>query len=59
MNIENLKLLKMNLKHGDYNGNDIMQAWIAIDELIKLIEWRDNAFKAHPNIDLDIDFLCK
>jgi hypothetical protein len=61
MDIEDLKLLKMKLKQGDYDGNDIMQAWIAIDELIQLREWRDalsalvRAFEAHPNIDLNND----
>jgi len=57
MENDELKLLKMKLKQGDYNGVDIMQAWLAIDELIELREWRDKAFDAHPNIDIDIEHL--
>ena len=33
---EELKLLKLSLKSGEYDGTHIMQAWIAVDELIKL-----------------------
>lgn len=58
MDTEDLKLLRMKLKQGDYDGNDIMQAWIAIDELVELRQWRDKAFDAHPNIDLDIEHLA-
>lgn len=35
LEIEGLELLRIKLKQGDYDGVDIMQAWIAIDELIK------------------------
>jgi hypothetical protein len=35
----------------------IMRAWLAIDELRELRVWRDKAFKAHPNLDLDIEAL--
>ena len=58
MKAEDLKLLRIKLKQGDYDGADIMQAWIAIDELIELREFRDKAFQAHPNIDLDIEYLA-
>jgi hypothetical protein len=30
-----LELVRMNLKCGDYDGVDIMRAWIAIDDLLK------------------------
>lgn len=49
MEAEDLKFLRMKLKQSDYDWVDIMQAWIAIDELIKLREFRDKAFQAHPN----------
>lgn len=52
-----LKILRMKLKQGDYDGADIMRAWLAIDELIELRAWRDNAFQAHSNIDIDIESL--
>tara|TARA_R110000772_G_scaffold262274_1_gene381278 strand:+ start:109 stop:291 length:183 start_codon:yes stop_codon:yes gene_type:complete len=32
--IEDLKYLRTKLKCGEYDGTDIMQAWIAIDQLI-------------------------
>ncbi len=32
---DELKYLKMQLKHGEYDGLDIMQAWLAIDELLR------------------------
>lgn len=38
MRTEELKVLRMRLKSGEYDGEHIMQAWIAIDELIKLRE---------------------
>jgi hypothetical protein len=34
-NKEDLKLLRAKLKSGEYDGSDIMQAWIAVDELMK------------------------
>lgn len=34
--VEGLRLLRTKLKSGEYDGADIMQAWIAIDELIAL-----------------------
>ena len=54
---EELKVLIMRLKSGEYDGVHIMQAWVAIDELIELREFREKAFDAHPNIDLDIEGL--
>jgi len=36
MKTEELKVLRMRLKSGEYDGTDIMQAWTAIDELIEL-----------------------
>jgi hypothetical protein len=35
LDIEGLESLRMKLKLGEYDGVDIMEAWIAIDELIK------------------------
>ena len=40
---DELKYLKMQLKHGEYDGLDIMQAWLAIDELLELRSWREKA----------------
>ena len=50
-----MEALKVRLKTGEYSGADIMSAWIAIEDLIELIDFREKAFLAHPNIDLDID----
>jgi hypothetical protein len=47
--------LKHKLKSGEYDGADLMYAWIALDELIELREFRDKAFLAYPNIDIDIE----
>jgi hypothetical protein len=58
MDSDGLKLVRMNLKSGEYDGTDIMAAWLAIDELIQLREWRDKAFEAHPNLDLDVENLA-
>ena len=55
METEDLQLLSEKLKQGDYDGTDIMKAWIAVDELIELRQWQDRAFQAHPNIDVDIE----
>jgi hypothetical protein len=52
---DELKYLKMQLKQGEYDGLDIMQAWLAIDELLELRAWREKAFNVHPNIDADIN----
>lgn len=35
MTSEQLQVLRMRLKSGEYDGAHIMQAWIAIDELIE------------------------
>lgn len=58
MTTEELAFLRTKLKSGDYDGVDIMHAWMAIDELRQLRSWRDKAFQAHPNIDRDIELLC-
>jgi hypothetical protein len=55
MSNEELQTLRRCLKSGEYDGVHIMQAWLVIDELIELREFRENAFKAHPNLDMDID----
>ena len=34
--IEKLNALRVRLKTGEYDGNDIMQAWIAIDRIAEL-----------------------
>lgn len=52
-----LAFLRTKLKNGEYGGVDIMHAWLAVDELRELRLWRDKAFQAHPNIDLDIEAL--
>jgi len=38
MNTDDLKDLVVLLRSGEYEGHHIMQAWIAIDELIKIKE---------------------
>lgn len=54
---EELKHLRRLLKSGEYSGADLMRAWLAIDELIELREWKEKAFKVHPNIDIDMHFI--
>ena len=38
MNKQDLEYLCQKLRNGEYNGKDIMQAWIAIEELLSLKE---------------------
>ena len=57
MDSSELLALRTRLKQGEYDGKDIMQAWVAIDALIHLREWRDKAFEAHPNLDIDIEIV--
>ncbi len=57
MSVEELQVLREQLKSGEYDGTSIMRTWIAIDELIELRGFREKAFQAHPNIDIDIDNL--
>lgn len=52
-----LSFLRTKLKNGEYDGVDIMHAWLAIDELRGLRAWRAKAFQAHPNLDMDIEAL--
>lgn len=54
---QGLEFLRIKLKAGEYDGADIMHAVIAIDELRELRAWRDMAFEAYPNLDMDIDAL--
>jgi len=54
---EELAFLRTKLKNGEYDGVDIMHAWLAIDELRELRAWRDKAFQAHPNLDRDVEAL--
>lgn len=56
---EELAFLRTKLKSGEYDGTDIMYAWLVIDELRELRAWRDKAFQAHPNLDLDIETMTK
>ena len=56
MSDEELNELRMYLKSGEYGGWHIRQAWLVIDELIELRTFREKAFAAHPNIDLDIEY---
>ena len=55
---DGLKHLRRMLRSGEYYGAYL---WLAIDELIdeliELREWRDKAFQAHPNIDIDIEHI--
>lgn len=52
-----LQFLRTKLKNGEYDGADIMHAWLAINELLALRAWRERAFQAHGNLDLDIEAL--
>jgi hypothetical protein len=36
MTTDNLNFVRIRLKNGEYDGSDIMAAWLAIDELHKL-----------------------
>lgn len=61
-NDKDLSHLRLKLKSGEYDGTDLMHAWIAIEELLQLrcdnlelIAFRNAAFDAHPNIDIDIE----
>jgi len=38
MDKKELKALRVRLKTGEYDGADIMQAWIAIDDLISILD---------------------
>ena len=42
MDIEELRALRTRLKAGEYDGADIMSAWLAIDELIERIHIKHN-----------------
>ena len=57
MDNSELQFLRTKLKIGEYDGADIMNAWLAIDELLNLRVWQEKAFQAHPNLDLDIEAL--
>ena len=57
MDTDELQFLRTKLKQGEYDGADIMRAWLAIDEMLALREWRDKAFEVHPNLDLDVEAL--
>lgn len=39
--LEQLNLVRMRLKQGDYDGTDIMAAWIALGELIARLKERE------------------
>lgn len=54
LNNEELQHLRTKLKIGDYDGTDVMKAWLAVDELIELRDFVDIAFKVHPNLDEDV-----
>ena len=54
---KDLEVLIMRLKSGEYDGAHIMKAWVSIEELIELREFREKAFSAYPNIDVDIENL--
>ena len=49
--------LKARLRSWEYSGVDIKQACAAIEELIVLRTFRNKAFLAHPNLDLDIELV--
>jgi len=57
MDVEQLEFLITKLRSGEYDGADVMAAWIAVEELVELRKWRDKAFEAHPNLDLDIEYV--
>jgi len=53
--LDDLKQLRKNLKSGEYDGIDIMNACMAIDDLLSLKVWKSKAFQVYPNIDIDIE----
>jgi hypothetical protein len=36
--VEELRLLRLKLKSGDYDGVDLMRAWIALEEYADMLE---------------------
>lgn len=74
MDIEKLKVTRTNLKSGEYDGADIMTAWLAIDELIGLhaeptlkheqptlsqsVDERAELFKPHVKCDNSCMYHC-
>jgi hypothetical protein len=57
MNIVSLLHLREKLEAGKYERKDMVPVWRVIDELIDLRTFRDQAFRAHPNLDRDIENL--
>lgn len=55
---DGLKYLRRLLKSGEYEGGDLMRAWLAIDELIELRNFRDKVLKLHPDIYVAIDTIA-
>ena len=52
MRIDELEVLRMRLKSGEYDGVHLMQAWLAIDELIL---WKKlHGDKTIPKHDLEV-----
>ena len=52
MSIDELKLLKYTLKSGEYDGVDLMKAWVAIDELIEIYTTYQNGNHAEDLMEL-------
>ena len=57
---ERLKATRVRLNCGEYDGTDIMTAWLAIDKLIELkesnkvlVEALNQIRKANENLDID------
>lgn len=55
LNNDELKQLRRALKIGEYDGVDLMHAWLAIDELIELREWRDKISQSNQGIHVDTE----
>jgi hypothetical protein len=46
--------LKVRLKTKEFSETDILLAWLAIDELQYLRDFRERAFEVYPNLDMDL-----
>lgn len=56
MKTKELEVLKMRLKSGEYDGTHIMQAWLAIDALIKAKTKMETLREEFPLLDTPVEY---